>query len=250
MEGIIFEIQKFALHDGPGIRTTVFLKGCPLKCAWCCNPESQELPPQLSKDNTRTFGYKASAEQVLLEVMKDKDYYDNSGGGITLSGGEPMMQFDFTYALLSIAKKNGLHTALETSGFAATENFEKILPLVDLYLYDYKHTGNENHKQFTGVDQALILKNLEFLYSRNAQIVIRCPVIPGINDNENHFNGIKLLRNKFPGLRGIEVLGYHDYGLWKYESLGMNPCPVEAKTVSAEKVKEWILLVGTRDGKR
>jgi pyruvate formate lyase activating enzyme len=285
MEGIIFDIQKFALHDGPGIRTAVFIKGCPLRCAWCCNPESQKVQPQLSfeKDKCtfckrcveacplaslrpgddelsvdfagcsacgecledcathalRVYGYKATTDDILAEVLKDKDYYDNSGGGITLSGGEAMVQFEFALDLLKKAKENGLNTAIETSGYAATAKFEQIMPYVDLFLYDYKHTGNDLHRQYTGVDQDLILENLDFLYANNANILIRCPVIPGINDTDEHFKGITELSQKYPNLKGIEILGYHDYGMWKYECLGMKPYPITAKTVPAEKVKEW-----------
>jgi pyruvate formate lyase activating enzyme len=171
--------------------------------------------------------------------MKDKDYYDNSGGGLTLSGGEAMVQFDFAYELLRLAKDKGLHTAIETSGYSAIDKFMKIMPLVDLFLYDYKHTGNDLHQKYTGVDQDLILVNLDFLYKGKADILVRCPVIPGINDTEAHFSAIAGLHKKYPGLKGIEILGYHDYGMWKYECLGMKAFPITARTVPAEKVSEW-----------
>ncbi|HEX2395228.1 MAG TPA: glycyl-radical enzyme activating protein, partial [Bacteroidales bacterium] len=186
MEGVIFDIQKFALHDGPGIRTAVFLKGCPLSCVWCCNPESQRLKPgfsynrekcsgcnkciplcpheclRISEDKIsvdfnscpacgncvdvcsgnalRIYGYYADTEDIITEVLKDKDYFDNSGGGLTLTGGEAMIQFDFAMKLMRTAKKRGLHTALETCGYAETTQFEQIMPYVDLFLFDYKHT--------------------------------------------------------------------------------------------------------------
>lgn len=285
MEGIIFDIQKFALHDGPGIRTAVFLKGCPLRCVWCCNPESQQLRPQLSyirekcsgcnrcvhscalaslkpsndklsvdfngcsacgdcigectENALKIYGYRMEAWTIINEVLKDRDYFKNSGGGITLSGGEAMVQFEFALEILSIAKKNGLHTAIETSGYAQTSRFERIMPYVDLFIYDYKHTGNELHSRYTGVDQELILENLEFLYASKAQILVRCPVIPEINDTPEHFAGITNISRKYPNLQGIEILGYHDYGMAKYANLGMKAYPIKSKTVSRETVKQW-----------
>ena len=287
MEGIIFDIQKFALHDGPGIRTAVFLKGCPLRCVWCCNPESQKLQPQISyetakclgfmhcvsacplavlspNDNKlkvnyqdcsvcgqcldecypnalRIYGYTANAEKIIEEVMKDKAYFDNSGGGLTLSGGEPMVQFEFALELLILAKGRGLHTAIETSGFAATEKYAQIKPCTDLFLFDYKHTGNQLHTQFTRVEQDLILKNLRFLHGQGAQILIRCPVVPGINDTQEHFQGICEISHQFPNLKGIEILGYHDYGVAKYENLGLKAYPIASKTVSQDTLNQWIV---------
>lgn len=286
MEGIVFDIQKFALHDGPGIRTAVFLKGCPLRCVWCCNPESQKLRPEISYNigkcsgcnrcvhvcplaSLRTagnklvvdyqgcsacgecidectdlalkvYGYSISADAVLQEVLKDKDYYVNSGGGMTLTGGEAMVQFDFALALMKMAKEHGLHTAIETSGHAPTGKFEEIMPFTDLFLYDYKHTGNLLHQKYTGVDQVLICENLEWLHAHGANILIRCPIIPGINDTEEHFDGIATISRKYTNLQGIEILGYHDYGLSKYANLGMEAYPINSKSVSKETVNGWI----------
>jgi pyruvate formate lyase activating enzyme len=286
MEGIIFDIQKFALHDGPGIRTVVFLKGCPLYCIWCCNPESQKLQPQISYEPAkcigclhcvtvcpltalkpddikvkvnfadcsacgqclgecaanalRIHGYKTNVEKIIEEVMKDKAYFDNSGGGLTLSGGEAMIQFEFALELFRLAKNQGLHTAIETSGYAATEKFAQIRPYIDLFLFDYKHTGNQLHKKYTGVEQYLILKNLDYLYLQGAKILIRCPVIPGINDTRDHFLGICEISRKYPNLKGIEILGYHDYGVSKYGNIGLSAHPIASKAVSQSTVKQWI----------
>lgn len=286
MQGMIFDMQKFALYDGPGIRTVVFLKGCPLKCVWCCNPESQQYLPQIAyrankctscysclpvcekqalqpaenkikvdfksctacgtcltecpTDALALYGYKADAETIMNEVLKDKMYYENSGGGLTLSGGEPMEQIEFTTALLQQAKANGLHTCIETSGYAPQTDFENILPLTDLFLYDYKHTDTYWHRRYTGKNNDRILSNLDFLYQQNASILIRCPVIPGINNNAEHFKGITLLSRKYPKLKGIEIMPYHDYGTHKYRQIGKSLYPIEAKTVSKEKTKTWI----------
>lgn len=284
MKGIIFDIQKFALHDGPGIRTAVFLKGCPLRCVWCCNPESQKLRPEISynmdkcngchqcvavcplaslriagnkisvdyagcsacgdcvdlcpANALKIYGWSVSADDVILEVLKDKDYYVNSGGGMTLTGGEAMVQFDFALDLMKKAKENGIHTAIETSGYAAAEKFEKIFPFTDLFLFDYKLTGNELHEKYTGVDQVLILKNLEWLHAHGAKLIIRCPVIPGINDTEEHFDGIISISRKYPEILGIELLGYHNYGLSKYANLGMKAYQIQSAKTNREIVKE------------
>lgn len=285
MDGVIFDIQKFALHDGPGIRTAVFLKGCPLSCVWCCNPESQHIKQVFSynpekcsgchrciqlcpldclktsgqkievdferctacgkcieectSNAIRIYGYSINSREIINDVLKDKDYFENSGGGLTLTGGEAMMQFDFSLELMKIAKQKGIHTVLETCGYAATDHFRKIMPYTDLFLFDYKHTGNEIHRKYTGVDQELILDNLDFLYVHNAGIIIRCPVIPGINDTEEHFRGIVNISLKYPALKGIEILGYHDFGIMKYASIGKKVCPIGSKTVNRETVKKW-----------
>ncbi len=161
-----------------------------------------------------------STDEVISEVMKDFAYYSNSGGGMTLTGGEAMVQFDFALDLLKKAKENGIHTAIETSGYAGSSEFEAILPYTDLFLYDYKHTGNELHKKYTGVDQTLILENLAMLHDKGAEILVRCPIIHGINDTNDHLSNIEKLRDKFPRIRDIEILKYHDYGRSKYAKLG------------------------------
>ena len=149
----------------------------------------------------RIYGYQAEPRQVIAEVMKDKSYFDNSGGGITLSGGEAMVQFDFALELCRLAKENGLHTAIETSGYAPTAKYEQIMPYIDLFLFDYKHTGNALHRQYTNVDQDRILENLDFLYRHQAEILIRCPIIPDVNDTPAHFEGIARLSQKYPDFK-------------------------------------------------
>jgi len=286
MEGIIFDIQKFALHDGPGIRTAVFLKGCPLKCVWCCNPESQSAEPQCAIINERCnhclkctivckaeafvdennhlsinqklcnacgtcvakcsenalkmYGYSASTDTIMNEVLKDKAYYDNSGGGITLTGGEPMEQPEFLFELLTKAKQAGLHTCVETSGYSKKENYQRILPLVDLFFVDYKLTDSLMHKQYTGKGNEKILSNLKFLYDNRAQLIIRCPIIPGINDTPEHFKGIAALSTHFPNISGVEIMPYHSYGSHKYAQIGRTAYPVIPDSENKEIASDWL----------
>ncbi|MCL4705525.1 glycyl-radical enzyme activating protein [bacterium] len=266
MNGLIFDIQRFALHDGPGIRTTVFLKGCPLRCLWCHNPESQSFQPELSfrQDKCRDclscvvvcqtgaheerngrheltrsrcelagrcvkacphealqiIGRKMNIEEIIEEVLKDKDYYDRSGGGLTISGGEPLAQFEFTRTLLQTAKAHGIHTCLDTSGFASQEKFAALLEDVDLFLYDYKATNDVEHKYFAGASNHSILRNLEFLYEHHARLVLRCPLVSGVNDSLSHLEGIAALAAKYPKLQGIEIMPYHAMGRDKAMRIG------------------------------
>ena len=264
---VITEIERFALYDGPGIRTAVFLKGCPLRCVWCHNPECISPEIQLRMQGKKCvgcgkcvsacpqgvhgfsasgehevafarcvrcgncvsacpygalsfFGREMTAEDVMAAVRRDRRYYEASGGGLTVSGGEPMARPSFLIALLSAAKKEGLHTAAETCGFAPREAFEAVLPLVDLFLYDFKETDPDLHRRWTGQDSRLILDNLEFLASRGAEITLRCPIIPGCNDREDHFAGIAGLLRRLPAIRRCECMAYHSLGAVKYKEIG------------------------------
>lgn len=266
MNGVIFNIQKFCVNDGPGIRTTVFLKGCPLKCLWCHNPESQSVAPemmfyrdkcancgrcvavcgkkcQLLENGIHRFerrncvkcfectkigcgalekvGAEISAEEVMDEVLKDKIFYDNSGGGITLSGGEPLYQYDFSLELLKMAKANGLHTAIEICGVTSADKIRAISEYVDLYLFDYKETNPELRKKYTGVSNDLILANLSVLNGIGKRVILRCPIIPGCNNRKEHFDGICMVANQFDSVLHIEIEPYHPLGEGKYLSLGL-----------------------------
>lgn len=263
--GLVFNIQRFSINDGPGIRTTVFLKGCPLECKWCHNPESQKLKPELlyikescvgcgkceavCKNGVHIFdgehrvlrdkciacgkcedicsinaleiaGKYVDADFVIQEALRDKLFYDTSGGGITLSGGEPFLQFDFMLEILRLAKKNGLHTCIETCGFTDREKIIEAGDYTDIFLYDWKISNPELHREYTGVSNERISENLNALNDISANVILRCPVIPGVNDNINHFKGIAHIANSFCCVKGIDVSPYHELGLSKLERLG------------------------------
>ncbi len=223
MTGIVLDIQRFALHDGPGIRTTVFLKGCPLRCLWCHNPESWTFEPQEATNedgSIKIFGEEKSVADVLQEIVADKAYYERSGGGITISGGEPLAQYEFCKALLVASHEQGVHTCLDTCGHVPTSRLLDVLPYVDLFLFDFKVTDSGLHKELTAVDNDLILRNLESLYSLGAKIILRCPLIPGINDSDEHLAGIAALDKQYPNLVGIDIMAYHNMGNDKAIRLG------------------------------
>ena len=286
MTGLTFDIHRFSLNDGPGIRTTVFLKGCYLKCEWCHNPESQSFKPQLSfnsekclhcfecvkvcpnnahkiKDEKhfvdwnscdlegkcvevcpsgalKIIGANTDVDFIISEVMNDKKYYDKTGGGITISGGEPMAQFEFTKELLVEAKNNGLHTVLDTCGYGEQNNYKEVFPYVDLFLFDYKLAEDELHKQYTGVSNKAILDHLDFLYNNGTSIVLRCPLIPGINDNEVHLKGIKEIIRKYPLLKSVEIMPYHNMGRDKAERVGMEYKLSETKNAEESDKQRWM----------
>ena len=264
MNGTIFNIQRFCINDGPGIRTTVFLKGCPFKCIWGHNPESQAREPEIMfykdkctkcgscvnvtvndsdfvciNDAKEICGKEISSDEVIKEVLKDEIFYQNSGGGITISGGEPFYQFDFSLELVKKAKENGLHTAIETCGFVKNSNLKKIAEFVDLFLYEYKETNSEKHKNFTGVDNTVIIDNLSFLNNINKDVILRCPIIKGCNDRREHFEGIAEIANRYKNILHIEIEPYHSLGEGKYSALGKN---VQKFSVANEEEKKEYLL--------
>ncbi|MBQ4517176.1 MAG: glycyl-radical enzyme activating protein [Clostridia bacterium] len=241
MKGLIFNIQRFCIHDGPGIRTTVFFKGCNLSCAWCHNPESQSpyKETMFYEDkcigcgrckNTSDFicpsgarelcGKEYSVNEVLAEVVKDKSFYENSGGGVTFSGGECMLQIDFLLEILKKCKKNGIHITVDTAGHIPWTDFEKIMLYTDLFLYDIKSMDSNTHKKYVGVGNELILDNLARLLKSKAAVRVRVPVIPSVNDAEEEMQKIKLFFDENGHPTEIELLPYHRMGEHKYESLG------------------------------
>ena len=285
--GIVFDITRFCLHDGPGIRTTVFLKGCPLHCAWCHNPESQKGTPEIlfapercrrcgacesvcpvcchrleeahQFDRTtcigcgrcsracpsgalRLAGSRRTVDAVLREVRRDIAYYAESGGGLTLSGGEPMAQVDFAQALLLRAKSEGIHSCMETCGYAPSEAFQRIALLVDCFLFDWKESNPETHRCYTGVDNQLIRQNLELLNSLGADIILRLPLIPRYNDTRGHLEGAADMARRYPGIRRLEVMPYHPLGVSKARELGRPEGEGEA-VIPDKEVLEKVLTV-------
>jgi len=264
--GLVFDILKFAIHDGPGIRTTVFLKGCPLNCLWCHNPESKDGRVEISYLPAKCVGcgacvaacprgchrladgmhiydrtacercgacavgcYARAIEQVgrlrevgevLAEVLRDRPFYETSGGGMTISGGEPLAQFGFTRELLARAKAEGLHTALDTSGFAPQARYAELLPLVDLFLYDIKTTDPARHLELTCQPLDLIHANLRFLSDAGARLFLRCPLVPGVNDSDAELAGLAALANDLAGVEEIDVEPYHPLGVSKAGRMG------------------------------
>jgi pyruvate formate lyase activating enzyme len=287
-KGLIFDIQRFSIHDGPGIRTTVFMKGCPLRCLWCSNPESQDpFPILITRDIKCTrcgecatvcptgaiiidnyegriidwsactqclecvdackfqalsvCGKYMSIEEILEEVSRDKPFYRNSGGGVTVSGGEPLLQWVFVSELCKTFKENQLHTALETSGLIPWKNFVKVLEYVDLVLYDVKHLDPEKHLKGTGVDNNLILENLHRA-AKKATIWIRTPLIAGYNDSTSHIRNLVSLAKEI-GAEKISLLPYHEGGKSKCEQIGkIYPVP-DAKAPPEEYINELIKMI-------
>jgi len=287
VRGKIVEIERFSVRDGPGIRTTVFLKGCPLRCLWCHNPEAMKGHAEVSfigekcifcgecfavcpshahtlEGSVHTLdrslcqacgscaevcaahclelvGRDRTVDEVMAEVLRDRIFYQRSGGGLTVSGGEPLQQIEFTTALLRAAKAEDLHCCIETSGFVPWERFAAVRPFVDLFLFDYKETDRQRHLQYTGQSNERILQNLRRLYDDGADITLQCPIVPGCNDTEAHFSGIAALVASMPRLEGVRILPYHVLGNSKLERFGFTPGrDLNAKTPSQTQVEGWI----------
>jgi len=268
MKAIIFDIERNSFVDGPGIRTTVFFKGCNLKCAWCHNPESQSFktemmfyrdkctgcgkckekcPNNLEKcdlcgkctiycpaEARKVCGKEYTVDEVFAEVIKDKAFYENSGGGVTFSGGECMLQIDFLVEILKKCKENGIQTAVDTAGHIPFESFERVLPFTDMFLYDLKIFDSEKHKKYVGVGNELILQNLKKLLNKGVKVFVRIPVMEGVNDSVEEMKKIKEFISSNGKVEKVELLPYHAMGENKYRAIGKEPI------IFKTPPKEWL----------
>lgn len=233
MNGYIFDIRHFSVHDGPGIRTAVFLKGCPLRCRWCHNPESHDmLPVQVVTEKKiggnpvrfpETIGKQASPDEVLNEVAKSKVFFEESGGGVTFTGGEPLLQPEFVRECLKLLKANGIHTALDTCGYARPDDFSMVAGEADLVLFDLKHTNADRHMEYTGCSLEPVLINLRSGVLCEKPLRIRIPLIPGFNMSVEVYTDMAATIANLKGLSGIDLLPYHRSGQHKYSRLGLEP---------------------------
>ena len=239
MKGIVFDIRRGVTRDGPGIRTSVFLKGCPLRCVWCHNPESQSPEIERAVTTDEVCGREMSVEEVMDEVRRDKVFYASSGGGVTLTGGEPMMQGDFAFAIALAAHEDGIHVAIDTSGFAPWAAFERMLPVVDLFLYDLKCMDAKRHRELTGVDNQAILENLRRLDDAGAKTWIRCPLAPGLNDSDEDLAALKAFISRLRNMEKLEICPYHPLGLEKYAKFGKKVLYDNPNSASREDVERW-----------
>ena len=249
IKGRIFNIQRFSIHDGPGIRTIVFFKGCVLRCAWCSNPESQKYDIETLSENgvMKTVGYDVTVDDIMPEILADVPYYRRSGGGVTLSGGEVLCQADFAAELLKRCKERGIHTAIETAASLPFEKLEKLLPYLDLCLMDIKHMDPEKHREYTGRDNALILENARRLSESEVELIIRTPVIPTVNDTREEIKAISDFARSLKGVREHHLLPYHRLGSDKYTGLGRNYSMKDIEPPSEEKMR-YLLSVAEESG--
>lgn len=296
LTGCVFNIQRYAIHDGPGIRTTVFLKGCPLVCLWCDNPESQMLQPQIFFWQDRCIrcgtciavcprdaitaddhgnkmidvslcdmcgvcvdecypgaleqvGSFKSVKEVIQVVLEDRLFYENTGGGMTLSGGEPLAQPEFCLALLKTAREYGIHTAIETTGQAAWVDLEKLLPYLDLVLYDVKEVDDERHQRFIGGSNRLILDNLKRLAGTDKQVIIRRPIVPGYNDDPESIHALGQFVQQLGTVRQVDLLPYHRMGQNKYAHLEREYALGDTPTMNNEEaygLRDILLTYGIK----
>ncbi len=245
--GRIFDIQRFSIHDGPGIRTIVFLKGCRLRCRWCCNPESQEYDIQtmMVQGKSKIIGKDVTVSEVMSEIVNDIPYYRRSGGGVTLSGGEALNQPEFAVALLKACHDYGINTAIETTSFAEFDIIKKYLPYVDYYLMDIKHMDSKKHEEYTGRPNHVMLENARKIAETGANLIIRIPVIPTFNHTKEEIKAIADYAKTLPGVNEIHLLPYHRLGQDKYEGLGREYTLAHIEPLSNEYMEELLAVAKT-----
>lgn len=239
---VVFDIQRGSMVDGPGLRTTVFLKGCPLRCKWCHNPEAIRSDPEWvtdSRGQRKCYGKTHRLSEIIGVLREDAFFIQKTGGGLTISGGEPMANFRFTLGLAMAAREEGMHVAIDTTCFGSTKQWESLLPYVNLVMADYKATGENCHRNATGVSQKPLLDNLAFIANQNTPVLLRCPIIPGVNDHDMHFAAVCDLARSIPNLVGIDFLPYHDTARFKYKQLG-RPAPAPFTVPTDQDRKVWI----------
>ena len=248
-KGRIFNIQRFSIHDGPGIRTIVFFKGCYMRCAWCCNPESQryEIETLVEGGKEKTVGKDVTVADIMPEILADLPYYRRSGGGVTLSGGEVLAQADFAAELLKACKEAGLHTAIESTANAPYSDIEKLLPYLDLYLMDIKHMDSDKHKEYTGASNERILENAKKIATSGVELIIRTPVVPSFNDSDKDIKAIADFARSLGAVREYHLLPYHRLGTDKYSGLGRAYSLSEILPPPKEKM-EYLLSVAQTSG--
>jgi pyruvate formate lyase activating enzyme len=245
MQGLIFNIRSFSVHDGPGIRQTIFFKGCPLICSWCHNPESRSNETEVWTksvilegrrfEHDETIGRWVSIDELMEKILKDVPFFEESEGGITLSGGEPLAQAEFAEELLRICKSYGIHTAVDTCGYAEPEDFERIIPYTNLFLYDLKIADSKKHKEFVGKYNDLILSNLSIISGKGKIIHIRIPLLENITDVPENLESIRSIISQTKGIERIDLLPYHFSAKNKYDRLNKDYNGVSTKSYPKEK---------------
>lgn len=247
VKGRIFDIQRYSIHDGGGIRTIVFLKGCPLRCKWCCNPEGQHynVEKMTLGGKEKIVGQDVTVGEIIDIVERDRIYYRRSGGGLTLSGGESLTQPDFAVTLLKTAKERGINTAMESTGFADFSVISRYLPYLDLYLMDIKHMNSAKHKEFTSQPNELILENAKKITDAGARLIVRTPVIPTFNATKEEIGEIAKFASSLKGVTQMHILPYHRIGTDKYKGLNRDYSLTGIEPPSKELMNELLEVVNS-----
>jgi len=248
MQGLILNIRSFSVHDGPGIRQTIFMKGCPLRCPWCHNPESQEVEEETMLVERKLggsvyqlpepAGKRMHVEEVMLNIVKDVPFFEESGGGVTLSGGEPLMQAEFSAALLAACTDLDIHTAVDTCGYTSFSELVKVIPFTKLFLYDLKFADDEVHRKYTGLSNKPILENLRYITQSGKPVIIRIPLVQDVTDSIENLMALRNIIELTPGILRIDLLPYHPSGNRKYERMGKCNAMLPVGSYNRQKAEE------------